>query len=738
MRSHSVRTGFAILILVYLPGLCLIALGQAESGKVTVQEAETADKIAGRVVDESNRPVKGARVALTLSFQAAAVLPLSENNQPILTTTKADGTFDLLAPKSGKNTLVAFAAGYAPARSELSANHSKDGAPLVLRLTRGLEALGRVIGQNGEAIRDASVVAHHAKPDYDRRIIAGFEPKSKSDANGQFVLKGLETAAYKLRISRTNFASVVVNDIDIKPGKPIKLGDIELLPEADVRGRVVDVMGRPIPHASISATANADEVNAAKTRSDGSGIFALQGFSSGTNIFLKTVAPGFVETTTTLVAPELDITITLVQQGSLRGRVQDAETLTPIQTFKITSVYGFNPRTFNSEDGTFELTSLPPGRRSFTAVAPGYQPAEVNVEIRPGEPTQPVVFSLPKGLKLSGRVVDATSGKGIPNAALTYHLASETKPPEWHFYMRTTAKRTDREGNFELDGLPENKLTVIASAPSYAETRQTVIPNEENGSVEIAMSKGASVSGRVIAPNTATPLNETKVSRLNLENMTEVIIPIDETGVFFFGSMVAGRYRFIATNKLGNSQPQEITLRENEQLENVNLLLKTGSTIRGKVIGLRPDERPRAEIVVEGEHGFTTDASTLPDGSYVVHGIPGGRIRVTAQTYGERSLTKTIQIGEGAQDLTLDIQFPTEARLSGRVTRAGQAVSNVTVRVWSREPGLVSAAARTDEHGRYTIEGLNNGEYVIIVEGAGKKSQRISGPTLLDIQLNPL
>lgn len=436
----------------WLLGLCLIIFGQ-----VTAQNPETGrlDKIAGRVVDESNRPVKGTRVSLTLSSQQTP-LPSSDNNSPVFITTKTDGVFELFAPRHVKNTLVAFAPGYAIARLELSANRSTDRAPLVLRLTRGLEALGRIVDEHGVAIR-ATVVAHHATPDYDRRLVVGLEPRGKSDANGQFVLKGLEKATYKLKVSCTNFGSVVVNDIDIKPGQANKLDDIALLPEADVKGRVIDVVGRPVTNVSISATA--DEVNTTKTTSDDKGVFALKGFSSGTNIYLKTAAPGFVETSTTLIAPDPDITITLVQQGTLRGRVQDAETLTPIQSFKITSAYGLNPKTFKSEDGSFELTSLPPGRRSFTAVAVGYQPAEVKaVEIRPGEPTQPIVFSLLKGVKLSGRVVDATTGEGIPNAAVIYHVASETKPPEWHFYTRFTAKRTDGEGSLSSMVCPVRNL----------------------------------------------------------------------------------------------------------------------------------------------------------------------------------------------------------------------------------------------------------------------------------------
>jgi hypothetical protein len=260
---------------------------------------------------------------------------------------------------------------------------------------------------------------------------------------------------------------------------------------------------------------------------------------------------------------------------------------------------------------------------------------------------------------------------------------------------------------------------------------------DENSFVEIALSKGSSVSGRVIAANTAIPLNETQVSLMNLSDMTAMTIPTDEAGAFSFGSMVAGRYQLTAINKLARSQPQEITLRESEQLKNVNLLLKTGSTIRGKVTGLRAAELPVAEIVVEGAGGFTADTSTARDGSYVVHGIPGGRTQITVQTYAERSLTKSIQIDEGAQELTLDIPFPTEARLSGRITRGGKAVTRAMVHVWPRAPGLVSAAAKTDENGRYVIEGLNNGDYLITVQGArARKSQRILGPTVLDIELD--
>jgi hypothetical protein len=62
--------------------LCLIAFGQITAQNLERSQVET---IAGRVVDEYNRPVKGAKVSLTLSSQqaAAATLPSSDSDSPV-------------------------------------------------------------------------------------------------------------------------------------------------------------------------------------------------------------------------------------------------------------------------------------------------------------------------------------------------------------------------------------------------------------------------------------------------------------------------------------------------------------------------------------------------------------------------------------------------------------------------------------------------------------------------------
>jgi len=124
----------------------------------------------------------------------------------------------------------------------------------------------------------------------------------------------------------------------------------------------------------------------------------------------------------------------LPQYGALRGRVEDAETLTPIKEFQIV---GVERKSFYSKDGTFELKGLTPGRQTFAAQAPGYQMAELaDVVIRVGEPTEVVVFSLTKGVELSGRVVDGETGAGEPNITVGYLLTSQAERHTWNLHFR--------------------------------------------------------------------------------------------------------------------------------------------------------------------------------------------------------------------------------------------------------------------------------------------------------------
>jgi hypothetical protein len=88
------------------------------------------------------------------------------------------------------------------------------------------------------------------------------------------------------------------------------------------------------------------------------------------------------------------------------------------------------------------------------------------------------------------------------------------------------------------------------------------------------------------------------------------------------------------------------------------------------------------------------------------------------------------------QDVTLDIVFPTGARLSGCVTQGGKAAANKNV--WMRPVGDKSDTryrAYTSEDGQYEIEGLPPGEYYLIADEDIRRAVNMAGDAVLNIDI---
>lgn len=717
---------------------------ELESGKTTAREIslDPLVKLSGRVLDESNNPLKEARVRLIVGSRqtSSALLRLlsAQGDSVLVATAGRQGEFELYVPaEEGSVTLAAIAPGYARSRiGPLSVGAGRARAGILFRLSRGLEAHGRVVDEGGTPVSGATVSARRAGAD---EVGLGFkdsEPRATSGRDGRFTLRGMEKGIYALKASRPGHATSTLTEVEIPPQTAGDIPDIVLPPEAQIKGRIADVEGRPIAGAKVSGVVA--EAHSGEAISDDEGAFTLSGFAAGASVVLSASAAGYSEANKVVRAPEGDVVVVLQRHGALRGRVEDAGTLAPIQAFQIRMGLGSRWRSFRTPDGTFEWEDLPPGRWNFVAQVPGYQSAELaEIEIRAGEATEGVVFSVTKGAELAGRVVDAATGVGLPDATVNFHVASDVKSAAWRFHSDPSAQRTDAEGNFKFDGLPPGKVTLIAKSPLYAEGRRTVSAGEESFT-EIRLSRGGSVAGRVVGSDALTPLAGAQVTLWDVAAGTGVTRPADKAGVFSFGSLAAGRYRLTADTKVGPAKPQEVVLRGDEAVKNILLVLKSGATIRGRVTGLGPDEHPLVEIVAQGPGDFVGTASTSSDGAYAIYGAPPGRVEVTAQTYSQRSISKWVEVPEGARELTLNIDFPRAARLSGRVTRGGQPVAGRLVNASPRDPELASGAGKTDQNGVYVIEGLSDGNYVVSTGGEGTRTLLLSGDTRLDIELAAL
>ncbi len=550
-------------------------------------------------------------------------------------------------------------------------------------------------------------------------------------------LRGLEKSAYTLTISHANRATVRLPRIEIATST-IEIPEILLPSQAEISGVVKDPNGRTIVGARVLGR-NMQENIIEETVSNGDGRFALTQFPRGANVLLWAEATGHVATNQRVEAPHNDVVLVLQRLGVLSGHVEDSDTGSAITDFRLLMAGGSEMGRFHSADGHFRWEDLPPGRWTLTAQAPGYQSANISdVEIHAGEVKEGIVFSLLKGVEVSGRVVDDATGEPLPGVRVSYRGSDDATSPTF-FRSKTVSQDTDADGAFRLDGLPPTGVTLVVRSPLYAERQ--VRPSAEVGTaIEIRLSSGSEISGRVLGTDSLTPVVGARVSLFSENNGTGTTIASDSNGFFGFNHLQAGLYRVTAEATFGQASRQDIIVQENQRTDGILLNIKPGATLHGRITGTLPNEQPNINLIVRGPGGFSVFGSTDLEGSYRIEGVPAGSLELVASTSLFRSISTSIQVPEGIQDTVFNFEFPWAGRLRGTITQGGKPASFTNVALIPVDDQMVRGSTTTDSEGAYEVSGVSDGDYIIRVQKQRtvEESVRITGDTILDIEVPPM
>ena len=121
--------------------------------------------------------------------------------------------------------------------------------------------------------------------------------------------------------------------------------------------------------------------------------------------------------------------------------------------------------TKTSADGGFVIHGCPPGRQLVTAVANGFAPVTVTVNL--AENPGPVQVKLTEGKVLRLRVLDAF-GNPIPKASLWYDCINGFNPDSKDAPVQLDfSPTTDRDGRVMLANAPDAEMTFNASASGF-------------------------------------------------------------------------------------------------------------------------------------------------------------------------------------------------------------------------------------------------------------------------------
>lgn len=434
--------------------------------------------------------------------------------------------------------------------------------------------------------------------------------------------------------------------------------------------------------------------------------------------------------------------------GIFRGRIIDAVTRQPVREFDIEFYRlrrsGNDPvppfHSFKTKDGRFECKGVPAGVWTILATAHGYQRFELNgVTIASDTAAQEVLIPMRSGQILQGRVFDEATDDGIAGAQVSFREA-EIGRYQGNFRNRvSTTSRTD--GTFVLNGLPEGRVIVTAHAKNYAPGDLGLTIGNKMAPAAIGLSTGGTIAGYLAGSDGLTPVAGI-ISLTNLDEGSGSSMRTGEAGQFNFRQLPPARY-MLSGRATGLSGDREIVISHSEQLEGIVLAMRGGHTIRGVVSGLSPEELKVTRISIYRDDEYVISQGDAVDerGAFTVSGVLPGQVRISADVSRRRNLGKTVQMPVDT-DLTVNLEFPRGARLTGRVTRGGKPLSGAAV-----NPSLIASSAGstkqdiyfydtpTSANGDYVIEDLPHGEYMVRVEAYRSPTVRVAGDTVFDIDV---
>lgn len=715
-----------------------------------VPAALSAAEVTGRVTDESEAPIAGARVTLHPEISPAerGALWLSGRQHP---------------PPVGR------AAGprHQPVSPEVAV-YGESASDLVLATEPVLTLTGHVESGDGSAIDGATIVAQPSVMTREDRSEDCGRAQALSGEGGRFRLPGLTPHCdYHLRAWREGYATTWL-DIpplaDDAPGyEPVRL---VLVTGRNLIGRVVDPDGVPVPGARIEFRRYAPwglhfSLPVLETReraglADADGFFEIEHLSGGARGRIVVEADGFmpserrgVEVSEELgetalgdleLAPErfLEIEVADVDGRPIEGAEVDVYRSDPDELFGGNdSVTDSDART--DAAGRFRIGGFAAGDQAMLLVSKeGFVSGSLqNVGVPHDSPVRVV---LEEGSVVTGRVVD-TSGRPVTEARVS------TEESEW--LGRYAGSRVDDEGRFELGRLPAGPLRLRALGPEGEGSdvlRLELEAGERVDGLELVLRSRPRILGRVLAPD-GSPVSQPRV--VVRGGGPRRYCDSGEDGGFRCEGREPGTYT-LAVHEEGVGQAEGRVVLDDTDVT-VDLYLEPELVISGRVVtaGGEPVAGRVVRVQPRG-HGFFDSPSddTGADGSFTIRGVSEGTYELLVGSSSDPMSFLSphrhpepivVQDGFSVTDVEIRLKHTTVLRggLYGlpddQLARALVGAEEVGAEGFPRTLGGVVASG-----GRYEIPGIGPGTWTVVAVGPERDAQARREIEILPGEVDPV
>ena len=680
-------------------------------------------RASGTVMSEDGKPVAGARVGTGPASRPDFAPPSPLRGEAV---SGPDGSFRVNVNPESELVIEARKKGLPGGRSSplrLEPGERKSG--VVLTIASGVAASGRVVDADGKPLADVSVTPMESQPNtgMPRNVALRMvsqqtrtEDLVRTADDGTFSMR-LKEGTYDFVFRRDGFAPKVMHAVRVGTGtRPIEAA---LEPGKQISGRVTRG-GAPVAGVRVSVYGDfADE--ASETAADGS--FTIDDLPAGDMMLRAYKGEEFIQVSQPVKVPARDVEIKVPPGGRISGRVFDKETKEPVTAFEagvsgsrggggVVFVGPSQTKPFTSDDGTFVLDGVPAGSTSLVVSASGFVTASVpNIVVEEGRAVENVEVALDRGVKVSGRVTG-------PDGAALSGVAVRLRPAQGRIRRMPSGGPgavTDSEGRYTLESVEAGDQTFTFARAGYVSNEKTVTLSGREARVDAQLTTGRRISGTVVSENGGPVAGATVSAFSPSTSANSRSTRTDANGNFQLEALAEARYTFRASKE--GFPPAEVRDIDISTGAPVRLVLKTGGTIYGRVMGLNAEELAQTRIQATGGG---TASYAVPDagGNYRIEGSPTGTVRLFARTGGfggERTAPPVSVEVEAGATVQKDIEFRGDTIVRGRVTRDGLPLSRAMVSFAPRQSGAsTSARTQTDSEGNYEVAGLEDGTYNVI------------------------